>query len=322
MPRKPVTMRIGAGYFNTASKWRNCAKKRARFTPNCAPICWFVPRCYTISANSAELDTCGHYTETGSLIGHISEGAYRVRRAAEDIPEMSLELTRELVHLILSHHGILEHGSPVTPATPEAHTLAYCDQISAKLAYQRDAAERLRKSGRRYSRVYGETIYVSDAKTQELDLSGKKNVTAQNLQKEPFGDASMNGATVRLPLLGWVAAGSAGQGSETPDEWREVILPSGGADFLLRVTGDSMIGAGIVAGDLLFVRRIHDLPRPGQIVVATLPDGASGVVKRFGKDAATGAPCLVSENKEYAAIPVTEEVRIQGLVVHLQREMG
>jgi len=268
----------------------------------------------------SELDECGDYTATGLLAGHIAEGSYRIRRAAEEIPDLSPELMRELDHLILSHHGLLEHGSPIAPATPEAHVLTHCDNISAKLAFHRAAAKKLKAVGSRYSRVGGETIYISDNSVQNLDLSGKRNVLAQ-LSTHPFEDSPTTGTT-RLPLLGWVAAGSADQGSESADESHEVMMPPGGADFLLRVVGDSMIGAGIIERDLLFVRKINGDPRPGQIVVASLPDGAGAVVKRFGKDGATGAPCLISENKEYATIPMTEEVRIQGLVVHLQREIG
>ncbi|MBC8141049.1 MAG: HD domain-containing protein [Armatimonadetes bacterium] len=267
-----------------------------------------------------ELDSCGDYTETGRLIGHIGEGAYRIRRAAEDTPGLPPTLMQELIHLILSHHGLLEHGSPIKPATPEAHVLTHCDNISAKMASHREAAEKLGKAGGRYSRVGSETIYVSDATVQNLDLSGK-NVRLDASVADPLQTPPITG-TVRLPLLGWVAAGSAGQGSESADEFCDVVMPPGGADFLLRVVGDSMTGAGIFERDLLFVRKMDNDPRPGQIVVASLPDGASAVVKRFSLDAANGAPCLISENKGYATIPVTEEVRIQGLVVHLQREMG
>lgn len=270
----------------------------------------------------SELDDWGEYTETGHLAGHISEGAYRIRRATEDIPGLPAELTRELTHLILSHHGSLEHGSPVAPATPEAHVLTHCDNISAKLGFHRTAAEKLCKAGRRYSRVCGETIHISDVAVQNLDLSGKRSGLGRDVRTDPFADTLPLTGTVRLPLLGWVAAGFVDQGSESVDEFCNVVMPPGGADFLLRVVGDSMIGAGIWERDLLFVRKTDGEARVGQIVVASLPGGAGAVVKRFGRDTATGTPCLFSENESYATIPVTEEVRIQGLVVHLQREMG
>jgi hypothetical protein len=58
------------------------------------------------------------------------------------IPDFPTELRRQLLHLLLSHHGKLEHGSPKLPMTPEALMLAYLDDLDSKIeAMQRLIAE-------------------------------------------------------------------------------------------------------------------------------------------------------------------------------------
>ncbi len=72
------------------------------------------------------------YTQAGRLIGHIS---LALDRLAPFIKKAGLEpeLAEHLQHLILSHHGTLEFGSPKLPATAEALVLHYADNIDAKL---------------------------------------------------------------------------------------------------------------------------------------------------------------------------------------------
>src|SRR6202030_2123143 len=59
-------------------------------------------------------------TDDGRLQGEIALGYYRVRREIDDIDGFPESLAQALLHIILSHHGTLEHGSPVLPATREA----------------------------------------------------------------------------------------------------------------------------------------------------------------------------------------------------------
>ena len=55
-------------------------------------------------------------TDSGRLQGEIPLGYYRIRRAIEDLPGFPAETAQALLHIILGHHGSLEHGSPVVPA--------------------------------------------------------------------------------------------------------------------------------------------------------------------------------------------------------------
>jgi 3'-5' exoribonuclease len=73
------------------------------------------------------------YTVEGNLVGHMAIGVGMLRAAAAEIPGFPRELLLELTHLILSHHGSRELGSPVEPMTVEAFILAACDDLDAKL---------------------------------------------------------------------------------------------------------------------------------------------------------------------------------------------
>jgi 3'-5' exoribonuclease len=73
------------------------------------------------------------YTVEGNLVGHMAIGVGMLRAAASEIPGFPTELLLELTHLILSHHGSKELGSPVEPMTVEAFILATCDDLDAKL---------------------------------------------------------------------------------------------------------------------------------------------------------------------------------------------
>ncbi|BCX14074.1 MAG: hypothetical protein KatS3mg085_606 [Candidatus Dojkabacteria bacterium] len=71
-----------------------------------------------------------NYTLKGGLLGHIVLGVKIFDRFADELDENT---KNHIEHLILSHHGRLEYGSPILPATPEAIALHYIDNLSSKL---------------------------------------------------------------------------------------------------------------------------------------------------------------------------------------------
>lgn len=74
------------------------------------------------------------YTDTGQLVGHIPHGLLMLESAAKNwskAPE-ALEKLDRLRHMILSHHGRLEWGSPVEPCTPEAIILHHIDMLDSR----------------------------------------------------------------------------------------------------------------------------------------------------------------------------------------------
>jgi 3'-5' exoribonuclease len=72
-------------------------------------------------------------TNAGRLQGEIPLGYYRIRREIEDIDGFPPRLAEALLHIILSHHGQLEHGSPVVPCTREATLVHFLDNLGGRL---------------------------------------------------------------------------------------------------------------------------------------------------------------------------------------------
>ena len=81
----------------------------------------------------------GSYTRDGNLVGHIALGMMMVREQITAISGFPTELRSQIEHLIASHHGIREHGSPVEPKTVEAFILASIDELDARLNQVRKA---------------------------------------------------------------------------------------------------------------------------------------------------------------------------------------
>lgn len=71
------------------------------------------------------------YSDVGRLMGHAYIGAKMIEDHARFQP-LNPELIQNLVHIILSHHGSLEHGAIVTPATVEAEIVYLCDMLDSK----------------------------------------------------------------------------------------------------------------------------------------------------------------------------------------------
>ena len=72
-------------------------------------------------------------TDAGRLQAEIPLGYYKVRREIEEIEGFDTDLAQAVLHIILSHHGQLEHGSPVVPCTREATLVHSMDNLGGKL---------------------------------------------------------------------------------------------------------------------------------------------------------------------------------------------
>jgi 3'-5' exoribonuclease len=72
-------------------------------------------------------------TDLGKLQGEIPLGYYRVRRLIEDLPGFPHRTAAAVLHIILSHHGTLEYGSPVVPCTREATLVHMIDNLGGRL---------------------------------------------------------------------------------------------------------------------------------------------------------------------------------------------
>ena len=121
----------------------------------------------------------------------------------------------------------------------------------------------------------------------------------------------------RLPLVGEVAAGEPVLAEERIEDYIDLPAQVGGeeGDFILRVKGDSMKDAGILAGDYVVVRASEEATN-GEIVVAQVDDEAT--VKRFFRE--NGAVRLQPENRAYKPIR-SPDVRVLGTVVGMFRSL-
>ncbi len=119
-------------------------------------------------------------------------------------------------------------------------------------------------------------------KPRALELVGRRVTAAQQVVDMPA-----RASTPLLPLVGRIAAGGPLLAEEAIEERIAVPEPLGrDADFLLRVTGDSMVEAGILDGDVVVVRSQDDA-RTGEIVVALVGEDESAdeaTVKTFHRE--------------------------------------
>jgi len=134
----------------------------------------------------------------------------------------------------------------------------------------------------------------------------------------PRGEVPMRGSR-RVPVLGRVAAGVPILAQENIEDWITVDdAPPGATLFALRVQGDSMIGAGILDGDLVVVRQ-QDTAENGDIVVALVGD-EEATVKTLRREA--GMVSLVAANPDYPPIRLRGgRVRVQGKVIGVRRTL-
>jgi len=127
---------------------------------------------------------------------------------------------------------------------------------------------------------------------------------------------------VAIPLLGRIAAGGPILAQENVEDY--LTVPVGFAEeadhFALRVRGDSMVGAGILDGDLVVVRR-QDVAEDGDIVAALLPGPAEdeATVKRLRRR--DGRVVLVPENPALEPFELPPGGRILGKVVAVLRRL-
>lgn len=141
------------------------------------------------------------YSTEGRLIGHIPLGSEWVTTYASQCnPPLPKDLVLQLKHLVLSHHGKQEYGSPVTPLTAEALVLHHIDMLDSRL----NMVQNLRPESVRgneywtpYQRSFEGPLYFRGGAAQaweakidapELEGPGKKRDTLKDTNLDLFGD--------------------------------------------------------------------------------------------------------------------------------------
>ena len=155
--------------------------------------------------------------------------------------------------------------------------------------------------------------YLTRLKEQGvIEYSGKGTLSME-------GRSFRRYSSVRVPIMGHVICGSPEEEEEyaegflaIPEEWVQ------GECFLLRAYGDSMVDAGVEAGDLILVKKTSEAT-DGQIVVALTENG--NTLKRIFWE--NGRPRLHAENKSYSAQQrdiYPKELSIQGVALKLIKD--
>ncbi len=104
------------------------------------------------------------YSDEGRLLSHIVIGIEMIDEKLSDIPDFPKDLEMLLKHMIVSHHGCYEFGSPELPKTLEAVLLHYIDEIDSKVNGIRDfiASEDSGETWTSYHRILGRHFFTGN----------------------------------------------------------------------------------------------------------------------------------------------------------------
>jgi 3'-5' exoribonuclease len=114
------------------------------------------------------------YTAQGRLKGHLVMGSEMAAEAAAHIKDFPAELLTQLQHLILSHHGRQEFGSPTVPMTIEAFLLSFVDDLDAKMNLMEQLRKKMKEPGLQwtdYQRSLERYLYLGPLESQEEEVA-------------------------------------------------------------------------------------------------------------------------------------------------------
>jgi 3'-5' exoribonuclease len=115
------------------------------------------------------------YTDQGRLVGHLVLGVKMTQDKINSIADFPDELATRLQHLILSHHGRYEFGSPTLPMMSEAFVLNFIDDLDAKLNHMGRLESQAAKDGYQWSdfqRTLDRFLFIEGRHHQENNGSG------------------------------------------------------------------------------------------------------------------------------------------------------
>lgn len=141
--------------------------------------------------------------------------------------------------------------------------------------------------------------------------SGSRSIAILHLGYETLGRPAL------APVLGTTTAGLPAESIEITGEWRSVspdVAKLAEDIFMLKISGDSMINAGIDDGDAVLVQTMKEFVS-GDIVFAEIGD--EGTVKRFISDDKPPYVYLKPENPNYKNVLFTDDVRLKGKVISI-----
>jgi len=117
------------------------------------------------------------YTDKGRLLGHIVLGyelvSGKIKEIEDFMGQFPRELSMKLLHMILSHHGELEWGSPIRPMTLEAQILHFIDNLDVKVfQFLKAQGERVDEKARwsLYQRALGRYVFLGEPPEEDITL--------------------------------------------------------------------------------------------------------------------------------------------------------
>jgi repressor LexA len=161
--------------------------------------------------------------------------------------------------------------------------------------------------------VKGAQDHITALKKKGLLKQGDKKSRTLELVKNSELDVEF----LEIPLLGTVAAGRPIMAEENRDGYIRLsrsLLRSNNDYFALRIRGDSMIGAGIMEGDIAVIEQ-QNTARNGEIAVVMLDDAVT--LKTYYRE--NTRIRLQPENPNYSPIYCSQDVRILGRLAHIMR---
>lgn len=224
--------------------------------------------------------------------------------------------SRQREILLVIHEEVSAHGFP-----PSVREIAQCAHLASPstVKYHLDALERAGY----LQRVPGlpRTLELSAAAKQELGVNAPTTPapqTATNVVTIDLPAGHVDEDNSSIPLVGRIAAGAPITAEQYVEDVFELPtrLTGHGQMFMLEVSGESMVDAGILDGDFVVVRSQSNASQ-GEIVAAMIDGEAT--VKVFSK--ADGHIWLLPCNESYAPIP-GDEATILGKVVTVLRSLA
>lgn len=155
-------------------------------------------------------------------------------------------------------------------------------------------------------------------KLEEREIIKKGGSAARSITILPAGYEVLDQPSL-VPFLGVSAAGAPIETIEIHGEWQSIgeVAKLKDEVFLVRVSGDSMINAGIDDGDMALVKSEKEF-YSGDIVL--VQKGDSSTIKRFISDDNPPFVYLKPENPAYPVIPFNEDMRMTGKVISILKQ--
>lgn len=147
----------------------------------------------------------------------------------------------------------------------------------------------------------------------------KNEAIARSIVILPLGYEIL-GKPPMAPFLGITSAGAPINAIEVSGNWQQIspsVAQLSDKVFLLKISGDSMINAGIDDGDMVLVKTEKEFIS-GNIVLARINDEVT--IKRFVSDDKPPYIYLKPENPKYDVIPATDQMKLEGKVISVLKE--